>query len=88
MTACLHRLSAWVNNAAFPFPQGLPDGVSPGVDPLIGIGPDGTRTMVGHDPKALNSALPLTAEWVISRGGEYFFSPSIPALKTTFAKKA
>ncbi|KAK9412868.1 putative Peroxidase TAP [Seiridium unicorne] len=77
---------SWVNNKAFPFPQGVPE---PGFDPLIGVPLDGSqRRMVGTNPKALGNELDLSAEWVISRGGEYFFSPSISSLKGTFAKQA
>ena len=36
-------------------------------------------------PKKEGGELKLDAEWVQSRGGEYFFTPSIPALKKTFA---
>lgn len=61
----------------------------PGFDPLIGVPLNNEeREMVGFDPTALEEDLDFTAEWVISRGGEYFFSPSISALKKTFAKKA
>ena len=41
--------------------------------------------MVGTDPKSQSTELPLPREWVVPKGGEYFFSPSIPALKGTFA---
>ncbi|ETS85594.1 hypothetical protein PFICI_03619 [Pestalotiopsis fici W106-1] len=77
--------NVWANNPDFPFP---PNG-KPGFDPLIGVAPAGTvREMEGAFKNDLTKPLTLTADWVISRGGEYFFSPSIPALKKTFAKKA
>lgn len=76
-----------MNNPGFPPNR---DNIVAGFDPLIGVSLDPTvpRTLVGSDPKALAESLPLTADWVISRGGEYFFSPSISALKDTFAQKA
>ena len=40
--------------------------------------------MSGTNPNSQATELPLP-EWVIPKGGEYFFSPSIPALKETFA---
>ncbi|KAI1860788.1 uncharacterized protein JN550_011250 [Neoarthrinium moseri] len=81
---------SWANNANFP-PQkqnGIPKVDQPGIDPLIGVGTP--RQMAGSNPdiNAANTNLPFDAKWVISRGGEYFFSPSIPALKDTFAAKA
>ena len=41
--------------------------------------------MAGTDPKSQSTELPLPREWVVPKGGEYFFSPSIPALKGSFA---
>lgn len=37
------------------------------------------------DPNDPNANFNLPVEWVISKGGEYFFSPSISALRDTFA---
>jgi len=74
---------SWANNTAFP-PQ-KPE--TPGFDPIIGQAADPTsRTITGVDPNAQTTTLALPTEWVIPKGGEYFFSPSIPALKSTFAK--
>ncbi|THH33434.1 heme-thiolate peroxidase [Antrodiella citrinella] len=74
---------SWANNTAFP-PQ-KPE--TPGFDAIIGQAADPTsRTITGADPKAQTTALPLPIEWVVPKGGEYFFSPSIPALKSTFGK--
>ena len=39
------------------------------------------RTVVGMDPKNPSKALVLPIAFVVPRGGEYFFSPSIPTLK-------
>ncbi|KAI4597060.1 hypothetical protein KJ359_004973 [Pestalotiopsis sp. 9143b] len=77
---------SWVNAAGFPFPD---SGIVPGVDPLIGAASTASpRSMLGADPADLNKSLTFPREWVIPKGGEYFFSPSISALKNTFAAKA
>lgn len=79
---------SWANNVDFPIqkPQ------QPGFDPLIGQVVDsdniGNRTMTGADPAKTAESLDLSAQtWVVSKGGEYFFSPSISVLRDTFAKK-
>ncbi|RYC65969.1 dyp-type peroxidase [Xylaria longipes] len=79
---------SWANNKAFPpTTQSNPNVPIPGIDPIIGVGEGGSRSMVGASPdlSASNQPLDFTAKWVIPRGGEYFFSPSIPVLKTKFA---
>jgi hypothetical protein len=55
----------------------------PGVDPLIGTPKDkAQRSIMGANPNKLDDVTDLKdKEWVVSRGGEYFFSPSIAALK-------
>lgn len=76
---------AWANNPGFIFGKNVP----PGLDPIIGQTTDGgVRVLSGAnpDPKKQNDNLSLTAEWVIPKGGEYFFAPSISALKTIFAQ--
>ena len=40
--------------------------------------------MIGTNPSSQSTSLTLPT-WVVPKGGEYFFSPSIPALKETFA---
>ncbi|KAI0478137.1 hypothetical protein F4859DRAFT_48294 [Xylaria cf. heliscus] len=79
---------SWANNPAFPpEPKSMPEVTMPGIDPIIGVGDMNQRSMVGASPdiKASNQTLDFGAKWVIPRGGEYFFSPSIPILKTKFA---
>ena len=38
-----------------------------------------------HDPNKPTDTLELTDEWIIPRGGEYFFSPSLKGLKERIA---
>jgi len=74
----------WANNPTFPFTETTPD--QPGLDAIIGQGP--TRATVGlsgTDPDTPSKTLKLPAEWVIPRGGEYFFSPSIKGLQGTIS---
>ena len=76
--------TAWANDPTFP-PK---NNITSGFDPLIGqAGGNGPRSMIGTNPQSQSTSLPLPTEWVVPRGGEYFFSPSIPALKETFAAK-
>ncbi|KAJ8514899.1 dyp-type peroxidase [Pleurotus djamor] len=85
---------AWVNSPAFPVnavtslgPIPALDGVVPGFDPIIGQQTGGgPRQMSGTNPNdpTTNITLPMSP-FVVPRGGEYFFSPSITALKTKFA---
>ena len=52
------------------------------LDPLIG---QGTRSMIGLDPLNPLNSLSMGV-FIIPKGGEYFFSPSINGLKNTIAK--
>ncbi|KDR71618.1 hypothetical protein GALMADRAFT_159433 [Galerina marginata CBS 339.88] len=73
--------SSWVNNTTFPPFETTPE--VPGVDPILGQGTD--RKLTGTDPNNPAAELNLDDEWVIPRGGEYFFSPSIQGLTNTIA---
>lgn len=76
----------WVNTTTFP-PFKQP--TIPGFDPIIGQAPDeGIRMMSGSDPKDQAENITLDRQFVVPKGGEHFFSPSIPALKQTFASAA
>ncbi|KAK7678568.1 hypothetical protein QCA50_018440 [Cerrena zonata] len=77
---------SWANNEGFPF--GKPADQTPGFDPIIGQAPDPNsrvRVVGGTNPQNATANLSLPTDWVVSKGGEYFFAPSISALKTTFA---
>ncbi|KAK4695719.1 hypothetical protein P7C71_g2086, partial [Lecanoromycetidae sp. Uapishka_2] len=75
---------SWANAQTFPPKQ--PEVPLPGFDPIIGQDANPTaRTLVGTDPSSQATSLPLPQQWVVPKGGEYFFSPSISALKETFA---
>ncbi|KAF8621453.1 hypothetical protein AX15_007804 [Amanita polypyramis BW_CC] len=66
----------WANNPNFPPTQTTQ---TPGFDAIIGQGPN--RVLSGFDPQDPSKELALPMDWVVPRGGEYFFSPSIDGLK-------
>jgi hypothetical protein len=67
----------------YSFPPGKDKNIGP--DPIIGqIGKDADRLTYGLNPEDTTARL-LIQEFVIALGGEYFFSPSIPGLKTLAA---
>nr|WAW38279.1 DyP-type peroxidase [Auricularia auricula-judae] len=72
---------AWSNNANFP-PR---KNVSPGFDVIIGQNKSAVRTTVGLDVNNPTAAISIPQQFVVSNGGEYFFSPPISALSTIFA---
>ncbi|KAL9077060.1 MAG: hypothetical protein Q9157_003508 [Trypethelium eluteriae] len=73
---------AWANKQNFP----PGDSPTPGFDPIIGQTTSGdVRTMTGAFVNNTSQPLNLLAQWVNSKGGEYFFSPSIPTLQNVFA---
>lgn len=53
---------------------------TPGWDPMIGANQGGSRFMNGYDVQDQSLSLTMLQDLVISRGGEYFFMPSISAL--------
>jgi len=74
--------SAWANNRHFPQ-------FNNGFDPIIGETPNGQRgDMTGAFANDTSKPLNLLAQWVNSKGGEYFFSPSIATLRDVFATKS
>ncbi|KIK63490.1 hypothetical protein GYMLUDRAFT_41170 [Collybiopsis luxurians FD-317 M1] len=69
----------WANNINF-------HTSSVGQDPIIGVAtPDGPRSVGGLDPLDSTRDITLNQDFVISRGGEYFFSPSLSAIQNTFS---
>ncbi|EJF56508.1 Dyp-type peroxidase [Dichomitus squalens LYAD-421 SS1] len=72
---------SWADNTGFPIKKP----VTPGFDAIIGQNGNGPRSLSGANPKNQSATLALPANWVVPKGGEYFFSPSIPALRSTFA---
>lgn len=67
----------WANNQNFVFAKNVS---APGHDPIIGQNHGVARFMNGYDPLHTDANLALNKEFVVSRGGEYFFAPSISAL--------
>jgi hypothetical protein len=58
------------------------------MDPLIGqedlFNSASKRDMSGHDDDDVTKRLSFDRRWVESKGGEYFFSPSISTLNGLF----
>jgi len=76
---------SWSDNQAFP-PKTINGAqFKPGFDPIIGQINGQPRQVAGMDPTDQSKNLTLPSDFVVSRGGAYFFSPSITALKTKFA---
>nr|WAW38280.1 DyP-type peroxidase [Auricularia auricula-judae] len=72
---------SWANNPGFVFNKD----VQPGHDPIIGAVAGGQRTMQGFNAADTTQSLTLPVDWVVSRGGEYFFSPSISTVTNVFS---
>ncbi|KAJ7260803.1 DyP-type peroxidase [Mycena rebaudengoi] len=74
----------WANNPNFV--QG-----KPGFDPIIGSNASHPREVFGLDPDDLKANLTMKGKFsklsyfVVSKGGEYFFSPSLSAIKDTLS---
>lgn len=87
-------------NASAPPVEAPPTGTGPGFDSIIGVNAPGKpRFIIGTKPaeadalstlELVNKPTELAFDnvWVVPRGGEYFFSPSISALQETFAQAA
>ncbi|KAJ7276838.1 fungal peroxidase [Mycena rebaudengoi] len=57
-----------------------------GPDPIIGANKKGDpRSVTGLDPANPNKSFKLPTAYVVSRGGEYFFSPSLSAIASTLS---
>jgi len=67
----------WANNVAFPFGKNVSQ---PGFDPIVGENGGQPRAVTGLYPDNANQSLTMPMDFVISQGGQYFFSPPISAL--------
>ena len=73
----------WANEQEFPFKKNPPQ---VGFDPLIGQKGNASRAMA--DPLAENNQINLGSNrFVVPKGGEYFFSPSISTIRDVLARK-
>ncbi|KAF8513631.1 DyP-type peroxidase [Gautieria morchelliformis] len=70
---------SWANNVNFFFDK---TDKTPGFDPIIGANGGQERFVSGLDPTNSTRDMTLVTDFVRSRGGEYFFSPSIAAINT------
>jgi Dyp-type peroxidase family len=71
--------NTWADNPNFPR-------TNDGFDAIIGQNVNDPRSITGTDPQNLTASLSLPKQdFVVPLGGEYFLSPSLSALKTTFA---
>ncbi|KAK1234520.1 dye-decolorizing heme-containing peroxidase, partial [Marasmius sp. AFHP31] len=62
-----------------------------GVDPIVGSTNKGTvgdslRVVKGMDWNDHNKAINIQKDFVVTRGGEYFFSPPVSAIKGRLAQ--
>jgi hypothetical protein len=72
----------WANTATFP---PFKNDSTPGIEPVIGqVGGGANRIVGGLDPNDASRDMSIP-QFVISKGGEYFFSPSISALRDKIA---
>ncbi|KIJ37003.1 hypothetical protein M422DRAFT_178598 [Sphaerobolus stellatus SS14] len=72
----------WANNPKFINNKNIS---APGFDPIIGANKGQPRNTAGLDPTDANKNTTFLIDFVVSRGGEYFFSPSISALAGTLS---
>ncbi|KAJ7099856.1 fungal peroxidase [Mycena crocata] len=56
-----------------------------GFDPIIGANKGAARAVTGLDRNDVNRTITLVTDFVVSRGGEYFFSPSLSAIANTLS---
>ncbi|KIJ48067.1 hypothetical protein M422DRAFT_777943 [Sphaerobolus stellatus SS14] len=73
---------AWANNPEF-ITGKIDD--TPGFDPIIGANKGQERSVSGLDPINPKRDFDLKTDFVVSRGGEYFFSAPISALSGVLA---
>lgn len=84
-------LQGWASNKVFPPNKDIDLG--PGVDPIISQRnrpdhPEGHFSIFNKSDDDQPYPLKLgSLPWIDQRGGEYFFTPSIKALKTTLSEE-
>ncbi|KAI0090248.1 peroxidase [Irpex rosettiformis] len=71
----------WANNAGFPFNKTVPLGLDPVIGQALGLG---DRVTAGLNELNTTESFSIPP-FIISNGGEYFFTPSITALVETLA---
>jgi len=71
---------SWANEPKFIFGKGI----EPGFDPIIGAKGGAVRDVVGLNVLSPDKRTPLPNDFVVPKGGEYFLSPSLHALRTKF----
>ncbi|KIJ50749.1 hypothetical protein M422DRAFT_245419 [Sphaerobolus stellatus SS14] len=69
----------WANNVGFFFGKNVTNG-TPGWDPIIGANQGQARWTTGLDQTDFKRNITLNNDFIVSRGGEYFFSPPLSAL--------
>ncbi|KAI5119113.1 hypothetical protein M0805_007860 [Coniferiporia weirii] len=72
----------WANNTNFPPKTINGAAFASGFDPIIGQVNGAPRQTAGLQPNNQSADLTLPFDFVVSKGGQYFFSPSISALST------
>ncbi|KAF8584882.1 DyP-type peroxidase [Ramaria rubella] len=73
---------SWANNPKFLAHPNFP---VPGFDPIIGANGGKPRNVQGLDLANQTRNITLVTDFIESRGGEYFFSPSLSALRNALA---
>ncbi len=74
--------TGWANNPGFPPAKPT----TPGLDPIIGaLSSGGVRDMFGLSIGNPTEEFAFN-RWIVAKGGEYFFVPSIPTLRDVFAQ--
>ncbi|KAK3345917.1 hypothetical protein B0T25DRAFT_505989 [Lasiosphaeria hispida] len=78
-----HMQRDWCNTSSFPETG---SGIDPGIDPIVGqvVDPTAMKTLIAEGTQPLL----IKPQLVTFRGGEYFFVPSIKALKGALTEAA
>ncbi|THH11014.1 dyp-type peroxidase [Phellinidium pouzarii] len=82
---CYQSNAGWANTKNFPPKTINGTAYQSGFDPIIGQNNGAPRQTDGLQPKNSNAETTLPLDFIVSKGGQYFFSPSISALQTKFS---